>query len=421
MVVDPRRAPNLVGTAIVMRLTLTPVIVLAAVVWGRVAHFNQEATIVLYLITAMTVFVLLSDPILAAFQAIERMQYIAYANVIMKTTQSLIGVALVMVGFRAIGIAASMAIVAAVVFALTALWLTRHLRIDVRTNAPMMAELIKQSAPYLASGMAGMIYFWIDTLMLSLMTNTTVVGWYGAAAALFQTLMFLPNIVSGAWLPRLVRSFTEGGHQLLVRNARTPLEVVLVISLPLAAGTATVAPELMHVVYGPSFARAVPVLVLLAFCVPPIYLNIMLNQILVAGKRQVLWTYLMVGAAVLNPLFNVVLIPLTQSRYHNGAIGAAISLVLTEALMDGAGLIIIGRRVFSRASVRRCALAAVASAGMWSVAYAARPMGAAPSLAAGVITLVLLAVAFRLATADEIVLMRSGLAWVRRRLVPNAI
>ena len=38
------------GTALVLRLMLAPVVGLAAVVWVHVAHFGREASVVLYLI-----------------------------------------------------------------------------------------------------------------------------------------------------------------------------------------------------------------------------------------------------------------------------------------------------------------------------------------------------------------------------------
>jgi Na+-driven multidrug efflux pump len=157
-------------------------------------------------------------------------------------------------------------------------------------------------------------------------------------------------------------------------------------------------------------------MVVLAFCIPAIYVNMMLNWVLVAAKRQIVWTYVMVGAAIVNPLLNLILIPATQTRYHNGAIGAALSLLLTELLMDGVGFILVGRRVLDRASLRRCALAALASAGMLTVAYGARTFGELVALAAGVATLVILTLTLHVATPEEAAVIRSAFARLRAAL-----
>ena len=415
MVINRAAGSQLVGTAIVLRILVAPIVGLGAVVWAHVAHYGHEATTVLYLITAMTVLTLLLEPLQAAFQAIERMKYLAYVDIVNKSAQSIIGIALVIMGFKVVGIAANMAIISGLVIILAYWWLRPRFRIDMRTNLSRMANMTKQSMAYWAFGLFGMIYFWIDTIMLTLMTRSEVVGWYGASTQLFQTLMFLPVLVQTAWLPRLVTAFVKGRRE-LVETARAPVELVLVISVPIAAGVAIVADPLIHAVYGPGFAQAVPVMIILALCVPPIYLNIILASVLLAAKRQVVWTIVMAGAAVVNPLFNLVLIPLTEHRYHNGAIGAAISLVLTELLMDIVGFILVGRHVFDGRMLKRCSLVVLASGAMVGVALATRPLGMVESIAAGVATLVILVAALRIVRRDELALVLSGFSRVRARL-----
>ena len=414
-VIDRSAGPKLVGTAIVLRLAVAPIVGLAAVVWAHLAHYGHDATVVLYLITAMTILTLMTEPLQAAFQAIERMKYLAFADIVNKSAQSIIGIALVLLGFKVVGIATNMAIMAVVVLFLTFWWLRPHFQIDIKTSVSQMAHMTRQSVAYWAFGLFGMIYFWIDTIMLSLLTRPEVVGWYGASTQLFQTLMFLPVLVQTAWLPRLVSAFVNGRRE-LVETARAPVELVLVIGVPLAVGVALVADPLIHVVYGPGFAQAVPVMMILAICIPLIYLNIILASVLLAAKRQIVWTVVMAGAAVFNPLLNLVLIPVTEQRYHNGAIGAAISLVLTELLMDVVGFFLVGRHVFDGRMVKRCSLVLLASAAMAGVAYAVRPLGTVESLAAGFAVLLILVAALRIVRREELELVQSGFARVRGRL-----
>jgi O-antigen/teichoic acid export membrane protein len=414
MVVDPGRASELLGTALALRLLLAPLFALAVFLYAQVAHYGQEGTLVLYLAGVASLLTLLSEPYLGSFQAVERMEYLAYSDVINKSAQGLLGVALALVGFRAVGITASWVAVAVVVFAMNAYWARRHIKPLLRTTSARLADLVRQSVSYWAFGVFFMIYLWIDSLMLSLMTRAEVVGWYGVPMRLFQSLMFLPVVISTAYLPRLVRAF-RGSRFELERAARTPIELVVVLSLPICAGTAIVAGPLIHVLYGSQFDEAIPVLVVLGLCIPPMYLNIMLNQVLVAAKRQASWTWVMVGATVVNPLLNAVLITVTQDRYGNGAIGAAASLVLTELGIVTVGLILVGRSFVDRSSVSRCLLAGFASILMWGVAYLASPLGFIPSAIAGAATFLVAAVLFRLATPEELEFVRGAL---RRRRAP---
>jgi O-antigen/teichoic acid export membrane protein len=413
LVVRQGEAPWLLGTAIVLRLALTPLLVGGALAYARFADLGRDATIVLYLAVAATVFTQIAEPMQAAFQAIERMKYIAYSDVINKSAQGLAGIALALLGFGAIGITACWATMTGLVIVLNVVWLRRRLPIDLRTSADRLAGMVRESLAYWAFGVFFTIYLWVDALMLSVMTRPEVVGWYGVPMKLFQTFMFLPVVVSTAWLPRLVRAFVDGGPDGLRAAARRPIELVLALSLPIAAAIAICADPLVHLLYGATYAESVPVLVLLGLCIPPMYLNIMLNQVLVAAKRQIAWTWVMAGATVLNPLLNAVLIPATERSRGNGAIGAAISLLVTELAIVSVGFALAGRAVLDRAAVRRIGLAAAVSAAMWVVAYAARPLGEIASAAAAAVAFVLLAAAVRLVTRDE---LTGALRAITRRL-----
>jgi O-antigen/teichoic acid export membrane protein len=261
-----------------------------------------------------------------------------------------------------------------------------------------------------------MLYLWIDFVMLSLLTNNEVVGWYAVPTRLFQTLMFLPVAVATAWLPHFVRGFEESDGKLR-EAARQPVELVLLISLPIAALTAALASPVIHLLYGADYTESVPVLAILGLCIPPMYMNIMLSQVLIAMNRQSTWTWVMGVTTVINPLFNLALIPLTEHQYDNGAIGAAISLLLTEVVVVGAGIWLIGRRVFDAGSVRRAALGLVAATASGLAAYFSQAViNWVISAAIGVLVFAGAAALLRVFTPGEIELMRQGVNKVLRRI-----
>ena len=190
-----------------------------------------------------------------------------------------------------------------------------------------MARMTKQSMPYWAFGVFGMIYFWIDTIMLSLMTRSEVVGWYGATTSLFQTLMFLPVLVQTAWLPRLVAAFVKSKRDLVDDGPNSGRDGADHWSAHCDGHRDRgISPDPRGV--WARFAQAVPVLIVLAAVCSADLSEHYPGAVLLAAKRHAVWTGVMAGAAVFNPLVNLVLIPMTEHRFHNGAIGAAISLVL---------------------------------------------------------------------------------------------
>jgi O-antigen/teichoic acid export membrane protein len=406
MVVRRAEAPRLLGTAMVLRIALAPLFAAAAAAYAELAHVGHDARVVLWLAVAATVFTQVAEPLQAAFQAIERMEYLAYSEVISKSAQGLVGVALALAGYGAVAITGCWAAMAGVVVVLDVAWLRGRMRIAPRTSVSRLAAMVRQSAAYWVFGLFFTIYFWIDALMLSLMTRPEVVGWYGVPMKLFQTFMFLPVVLSTAWLPGLVRSFVDGGAGALRRAARAPIELALALSLPITAGIAIAARPVIDVLYGPSYANSIPVFVLLGLCVPPMYLNIMLNQVLVAARRQIAWTAVMAGATVLNPALNAVLIAVAQRRYGNGAIGAAVSLLLTELAIVAVGMVLVGG-VVDRRMARRVGRTAAASTLTCLVAVATRSLGTAASLGLAAAAFALFAAALRLVAPEEAAAIRA--------------
>jgi O-antigen/teichoic acid export membrane protein len=413
MVARPERGPDLLGAALVFRASVLPLFVAGILVYARFAHFGSDGAWVLYLATAATFLTLLAEPAQAVFQAVERMEYLAYTSVIDQAIQCAFGIGLAVLGFGAKGLIGCALVSAGLLLILKIHWARPQMRINLRTSPRAIRSMLTESLAYWAFGVFFMIYLWIDSVILSLMAKPDVVGWYGVATKLFTTLMFVPVILSTAWLPRLVSAFEEGRDRL--RDAsRAPVEVVVILSLPICVAAAMTAGPVIRLLYGESYRNAGPVMAILALVIPFMYLNIMLNQVLIAARRQAQWTWVMAGATVVNPILNLILIHVCETRYHNGAIGAAIALLLTEALIVGVGMAIVGREVLCRSSVWRWVRAGAAALGMWAVMYLSRPLGIFVSAGLGAITFASLGLLLRVASAEEISATRASAARLYR-------
>lgn len=411
IVVSPGRGARLLVTAMVARLLLMPVFMAAIVIWAQLSHYSSEGKLVLYLSGGATVLYLLAEPAQSYFQAIERMHYRALGDAINKAAQGLVGIVLTLVGFGALGFAGCWLVMSGVVLALSLRWAGRHLRLEWRTTGRELREIARGSLVYWTAGVFFLLYLFIDTAMLSVMTNSTVVGWYGVPTKLFQTMLFVPTLFSTAWLPRLVRA-AERSPRELHEVSRTPVTLVLALAVPIAAVVAVSSSDVIHLVYGAAYANAIPVMIILAITLIPMYLNIMLCQICVAANRQGRWTRLMVGACILNPVLNLVLIPLTQHRFHDGAVGAAIALLATEAAIACAGIVLTGRQVMGVGTLKRLYRVSLASAAMWAVVYGTKGAGPLVSLAAGGVALIAVAWLCNAVTREE---RRVLATWIARK------
>jgi O-antigen/teichoic acid export membrane protein len=367
MTSHPDDVPRLAGAAILVRLLLAVLALAIVAVYVRALPFGPDQVKVFYLYTGATVLTLLAEPIQAAFQSRQRMEYLAYGDIFTNVLYSLVAIALAIAGFGAVVLSAWWLVTCLAVLSLFLIWRSRSGRVDLRPGMAIVRRVLRGSFVYWATGLFFTIYLYIDSAMLADLAPPWVVGWYGVSTKLFTTLMFFPVIVSTAWLPALVEAFNRDRAS-LISAARQPTALVLIVGLPVAAGTVMVAPQLVHLLYGPSFAQATPPLAILALAIPAMYLNIMFNQVLVACNRQAVWTKALAGATVLNPLLNLFLIRYFQNQYHNGAMGAAWSLVLTEIAIAAYGLLQI-RDLIDGALLVRLAKAVGATAGMTGVLY----------------------------------------------------
>jgi O-antigen/teichoic acid export membrane protein len=404
---DRIRAPKIVGAAIVMRLALAPVAFCAVAAYSLLLHTSVELTTVIALATATVLMQLFSGPLLVALQSIERMEYNAYAEVLKGVALALC-IPLVIAGLGLYSMMLCILAAGLAVLALSWYWYHRYFTIDLHAGFGEIRRLAFGSLPYWTTGLVLNFYLWIDSLLLSAFAPLEAVGWYGVTTRLMGTLLFVPTILSTAYLPRLVRAWKEG-HDALGAEARPPLELVLILGMPVAAGAALVAPKLISDIYGASYLPAVVVLVLLALCVPSIYLSIMANQVLVAAGRQLAWTKVMVGAAIVNPALNLVLIPYGRVHWHNGAEGAAVALLITETAMVGIAVALMPR-VLNRASGVRVAKALAATIAMSVLVFVLREhVGLIAQVVSGLVCFVALALALRILSHEQAEALR-GLA-----------
>jgi len=132
----------------------------------------------------------------------------------------------------------------------------------------------------------------------------------------------------------------------------------------------TLAQPIVGLLFGPEFGPAVPILRIKALTMVVLFVDYYLATILIAVGRERSWLAIAVAACVVSPTLNWVLIPLTDLRYSNGGVGAAVATLVTE--------------VFIMTCAIRVAPPDALGTGPWRVAFQATGAGMA---AGGVILL----------------------------------
>jgi len=207
--------------------------------------------------------------------------------------------------------------------------------------------------PFLVWQASLQIYGQIDILILSILSTHSAVGWYAAAYRLISVPIFAPTIIGAAAFPAISSAAAVQDWSRVATLTRTALRACLVITVPMSFGMAALSDRIVDALHYPGdFTNMVPLISILALHVPIVGVTIVIASCLNAMERQWSWVKIGVAAAVLNPLLNFPLVSLAERHYDNGAIGAAIVTVLTEAFMLAGGLALIPKSILGRASLQ---------------------------------------------------------------------
>lgn len=329
----PERAGSLVGSGILIRLAGLVPAAAFIVLYNKLTNVGPQLALIIWLAGLGALVSAVSGVIQSAFNGLEQMQYLAYASALGNGLVRIAGIAVVLAGLGVLGMMQANAALCGLVLVLNLLWMRKHFVPNLLPNPAELRYVLAGSLTFWAGGLIFRTYLWIDTVILSAMAPISVVGWYNTPTQIFTALLMLPTLIGSAWFPRLARAFNEGTDSLRAA-ARPPLELMVMLSLPVAAGLAAVAPSLVWTLYGASFHGAVWPLIVLAFTVIPTFFNMLSYQALLASNRQAAWIRLLLVVTPVNIVSNVVLIGWFQAHFHNGAAGAALSLLMTEVIQS---------------------------------------------------------------------------------------
>jgi O-antigen/teichoic acid export membrane protein len=133
------------------------------------------------------------------------------------------------------------------------------------------------------------------------------------------------------------------------------LDILLLIGIPLSAGMLVLSDEIIVTLYGARFHASVPLLQVLSVAVMLMYADGVFVQVLIATERQKRLATTAMVAALLNVGTNFALIP------SLGALGAAITTVVTEILVIAMNFGFLPRAVRGSLRFSTMGRAAVAS------------------------------------------------------------
>jgi O-antigen/teichoic acid export membrane protein len=393
---------------LLMKLSVCGVLGLVAIGTGALLGY-ESTTMLLVVAASLSMILTLSNEVVqGAMHGMERMARPALWTVVQQYVGVGLSLGVIAVGGGVVGY--GFALVPALLIPLVA---NLHaLRGPISASRHVDFALWKTIAvgglPYLAWSAILFVYGSIDMLMLRPTAGEVTVGWYSLAYRWVSLPVLVASTASTAMFPQLSAHGVDVNERFLSVSNRA-IKFVAFSALPVAAGVAVLARDIIDTFYDGKFQESVPLIIILGLHIPIVVVDVVLGMVLIASDRQKQWVIVGCIAAVLNPLLNLAAIPLTIRWYDNGAIGAATVTVFTELLMMSGALKLRPRGVLDRSTLSYIARSAVATVAVVAVCLGVYDAGIIVKVLLGGVTYVIAALALRTASWSQVALLRSRL------------
>lgn len=412
----PEKTAEVLGTSLVIRFFF---FILSCVLVSLYLFFVRYSTRIIE-IAAIVGLSYLFSTVSAAFNAVliglERMEVTAISSVITKGLTTIVSLLMIFLGYGVYAIATVSSIVVPFnILFMGYFILQQYKKIPLRFSMKEAKEMLYLSAPYLVTGMTLTAYKQVDTLIIASLVDTKTVGWYNTAIGLFSTLMFLPVAFGTVVFPALSRSYVAAQEKLLL-IARRSIDLMFMLSIPIGMGMMVIAKPLILLLYGPDFIASSAILAVLGIVLIFTYLNTLLGQLLISTDRTGKWNIVMIGATLLTIPLDFVLVPWTRDVLQNGALGGALSFLITECGMVIGAILLLPKGTLQWSNVRTATLTLISGLLMVSTSWWFRDNLMAVSIIVGALTYSGAVLLLRIIPPEDMLLIKGMIMTVIDRL-----
>jgi len=328
---------NLIPVQVLLALATVALIVALVNIIG----YSQEIIYVVYILSVGIIVSTLSTLLLALFQAFERLEYQSIFMVLTSVVPLCGAVIAIQLHLNVVAFALVWLLTYGVGLAYVYVICVRRFFVPrLEADFTFWKSALTKAWPMAATAMSVILFFRIDVVMISVIRDTTAVGFYSVAYTLSGASLVVPSVLVTALLPMLSKLHKDSRQSF--RDACAQVTKYLIyFALPMAFFVTLWAKPIVYLLYGASFDPSVAALQILIWSAVPMFVSSVLGTAFIAANLQMLNMKLNFFAAALNVILNVFLIP-AYSYY-----GASLATVVAAACGLALSLVFLGRNGFA--------------------------------------------------------------------------
>ncbi len=344
-------AGHIIVNAISIRVILWLLSFFGVITFALLSNYHASVKIIIMIFGVGMIWSGARTVIWSAFGGFEMLKYPSYGAIAETVFIAAVGITAVVLGVGPIGFAVITILGTLLNFLICAKFVSKMAPVLPKVDWKAAIQSLKESFPYFLNSIFGVIYYRIDTVMLSFMTPEHVVGWYAASYRFFETLMFIPSIFTIAIFPIMSRLWGENNSS-ISRPFQKSIDFIFLTGVPVSLGAYAFSHQIIQFFYGiEAYQPSVLLLMIFGTGILLFYIDIMLGTVLLASDKHKQLTINAFIAIFVNIGLNYLLIPYTQTHFGNGGIGSAIATLVTELFLMVAMLTIIHKDIFKDSNI----------------------------------------------------------------------
>lgn len=324
---DKSKTAKYLGNHGMIKLILSFTTMILLILFVNNGSFDETTRYVVYLIGSSVIINAFSGVFTSMFGAYEQMEYQSIAE-ILNATIMFIGVLVCVFTKQSVIQVAMVYVIASVtVLLFNFTFCTKNYGlIRFQVDLKFWKYLIYHAFPLAITSIFALISFKMNTILLNMLTNSSVVGEYTAAFNLMQALIFIPTVFSTAIMPIFAKFYVNSPEKLEYSYQKS-LKYLTMLSMPISMGTLVLSSKIIFFMYGSEYVNTIPILELIIWALPAIFLSYILGTSIASINKQHETIKATFICLLISTIGNYVLIGLF------GGVGAALVTVINEVSM----------------------------------------------------------------------------------------
>ena len=341
-------------------------LLLGVAFWGVPA--DRPETRYMVLIVGLSVF---SESIRNLCEAVlivsQRMAWLAVSRLIVTVARIAGTAAVIWMGYGIAGVAWVIFWTSVVGMALTlALIWKRPVRFALKVERHFWAQQLKIAWPLILGNAVYIFDNRLDIIVLSFFLSEADIGIFNAASTVVASLLIVPQAYQMAVFPVMARLYAVSQEQ-LGKLYGYSLKYMLIVALPLAVVLTSAADSVIGL-FGRDFVVATPLMRVMVWSLPLLFVNIPMARLLVAVDKQVVVARSLTVRLVVGVALALLLVP------KFGVWGVVWARLFSTGLLVIQNFVFVQRRVHSVPYSRTWLSLAIATMGMFVTLAALRTL-----------------------------------------------